>query len=372
MKVLFWTQQYWPYIGGVEVLSRQFIADMRTRGVEFSVITGHGNLDLPDEDEVDGVPVHRFGFLQALATRDAREILRIRQRVAALKRRIEPDLVHFNLTDPSLFFHLQTASASVPSLVAIRLALPPTAADEKTLLGQALENSAWVTANSGAILEDLHHIAPYTKERSSLVYNGYPMPFTAPTELSFELPKLVCIGRLVEEKGFDLAIKALARLLPDFPELRLTIAGDGSARRDLEALAQELGVSDLVDFVGWVNPEDMPQLLNTATIVVMPSRWREAFGLVALQAAQMARPIVATRVGGLPEVVRHGETGLVVEPESPEALVEGIRQLLGNPDGTRAMGQRARLWAQRQFGWERYVDEYQQLYTRLIQEAKSL
>ncbi len=77
MKVLFWTQQYWPYIGGVEVLSRHFIADMRAKGIEFFVVTGHGNLDLPDEDEVDGIPIYRFRFLQALASRDTGEILRI-------------------------------------------------------------------------------------------------------------------------------------------------------------------------------------------------------------------------------------------------------------------------------------------------------
>ncbi len=365
MKVLFWTQQYWPYIGGVEVLSRHYVADMRAQGIEIFVVTGHGNLDLPDEDEVDGIAIYRFRFLQALGARDTGEILRIRRRVAALKQRLQPDIVHFNLSDPSLFFHLQTAMPDMPSLVSIQLALPPTAADERTLLGQALRQSDWVTANSGAILEDLHQIAPYTVPKSSLVYNGYPLPATLVAGLPFDPPRLLCIGRLVEEKGFDLVLAEFPALLARFPTLRLIVAGDGNARPDLEKQAALLGIAEAVDFVGWVSPEAVPDLINQATIVVVPSRWREAFGLVALQAAQMARPVVATRVGGLPEVVRHGETGIVVEPESPSALTQAVLELLANQGEATEMGKRARTWANAQFGWQRYVNAYRHLYTRL-------
>jgi len=108
--------------------------------------------------------------------------------------------------------------------------------------------------------------------------------------------------------------------------------------------------------------------MNTSTVVVMPSR-RGAFGLVALQAALMARPIVATRVGGLPEVVVHQHTGLLVEKEDSRALAEAIARLLEQPESAIRIGQTARQRAQKLFGWNRCVDAYAALCRKLTQEA---
>ena len=170
----------------------------------------------------------------------------------------------------------------------------------------------------------------------------------------------------MEDKGFDVALDAVAMLLDRFPQLRLTIAGDGPARAGLEQQALTLGISKAVRFAGWVDPEKIPELMNKASIVVMPSRWQEPFGLVALEAALMARPVVASHVGGLPEVVVHGKTGLLVESENPVTLSKGIAHLLENPTIARKMGEEGRSHAQEDFGWERYVGAYDVLYRRLI------
>jgi len=97
----------------------------------------------------------------------------------------------------------------------------------------------------------------------------------------------------------------------------------------------------------------------------MPSR-AESLPMVALQAAQMARPIVGTRVGGLPEVVIDQETGFLVDKENPEALANAIAFLLDHPKRATRMGQAARDRVQRDFSWERHVDAYDQLYKKLI------
>jgi glycogen(starch) synthase len=133
----------------------------------------------------------------------------------------------------------------------------------------------------------------------------------------------------------------------------------------LERQAAELGIAKVVDFIGWVVPEQVSALINTATIVVMPSR-REPFGLVALEAAQMARPIVATRVGGLPEVVEHEQTGLLVENEDVHQLAESIAGLLEHPETAARLGQTARRRAIERFSWDHCVGAYEALYHQLL------
>jgi len=132
----------------------------------------------------------------------------------------------------------------------------------------------------------------------------------------------------------------------------------------LERQINELGLTDIVDLIGWVAPGEVPALLNTATVVLMPSR-QEPFGLVALEAALMARPVIATRVEGLPEVVVHEQTGLLVEQENSGALAEALAYLLARPHTAIQMGQAARLRAQQVFSWERHVTAYDALYQKL-------
>jgi glycogen(starch) synthase len=107
--------------------------------------------------------------------------------------------------------------------------------------------------------------------------------------------------------------------------------------------------------------------MNNATIVIMPSR-SESLPLVALEAAMMARPVVAARVGGLPEVVVHNETGLLVEQENSSALAEAIEFLLDHPETTIEMGQAARCRAQEVFSLEKFIDAYDKLYLKLIEQ----
>ena len=151
------------------------------------------------------------------------------------------------------------------------------------------------------------------------------------------------------------------------PALRLVIAGDGPARSALERQAKALGVADAVEFRGWVSPEEIPRLLQSASVVVMPSRDHELFGLVALQAAQMARPIVASALGGLQEVVDDGVTGMLVAPDDEDALTNAVGALLDDPALAVVMGAAARRRAVTGFVWERFVDAYEAVYADVAQ-----
>lgn len=367
MRVLYWTELFWPYIGGVEVLSARLLPALVERGHELQVLTSHGSLDLPDLELWNGIEVHRIGLQQGLTSGDVEQIATARSEVAALKRAFRPQIVHLNLTAGSVYYELRTRrSYACPLLLSARVAVAHRAPGQDGILRAAMEAAAWITANSKAIGDDLRRFVPGCADRISVIPNGLEVPDLEAAPLPFDPPTIVALGRLVADKGFDLALDSFGHLVERFPDARLVVAGDGPERLALEDKAAELGLANSVTFPGWVAPELVPELMNDATVVVMPSRWREAFGLVALQAALMERPVVATRVGGIPEVVEDGVTGLLVDNEDERALCDATCTLLAHPQVAREMGRRGRIRAIEQFSLDAYVDAYEDLYARLL------
>ncbi len=372
MRILFWTGTYWPNIGGVEVFSANLMAALRRRGHEVAIVTSHSDLDLPDEDSYRGVPIYRMPFNTAFTDPDpVGAFVKAWRRVRAVKASFVPDVVHINFSGfdgLGVVFHLETTAAdSAPFLVTVHTIRH--VAWHDPLLERMLREAAWVVSVSEALKAEVGELAPEIAERSSVIYNAVELPALVPAPLPRDVPRLVCLGRVVHDKGFDVALAALAELAPRFPNARLVIAGDGPARPELETQAKALGITDAVEFVGWVAPERVFELMNSATLVVMPSR-RETFGLVALEAALMGRPVVASRVDGLPEVVADGQTGLLVDKEDPTALARAIAQLLEDAGTAERMGQAARRRAQEVFGFDRQVDAYEDLYQRLAEKQK--
>lgn len=364
LRVLYWTEIFLPYIGGTEVVGAQLLAGLRQRGHEFIVVTSHGHLDLPDEDRHEGIPVYRFPFWTAITSRDVQQFAEIRQRVAAVKRSFAPDLVHVHAVGPSLMFQLRSATAHpAPWLFTPHTPLADQEAGRETILGEAFQSADWVVSVSEAQWQSIHRLSPETAAHSSVIYWGLEPPSLSPEPLSFADPRVLCLGRLVTDKGFDVALSAFARLVDRFPRLRLIMIGEGPARSDLEQQAAGLGIANAVEFTGRV-PEIAPYL-NAATLVLMPSRWEETFGLVALEAALMGRPVVATRVGAVPEIVVHDRTGFLTDSEDDAALAEAMAFLLDHPESARRMGRAARERALERFNLKRCVDEYDALYRRL-------
>ena len=363
-RILCTTPLYWPYIGGLEAAVMTLLAGLRERGHEACVVTSHDALSLPDVDEHDGIAIHRLPLRSALSARDPMALLESQRRATAVRREFAPDVVHVNLPDPGAAVHLRAAAAHpAPLVVTVHTAIPLEAGDGATLFGTLLRAADRVTAPSDAVLRPLRARLPSLEERAAVIPYGLPAdvaPVAPPAE-----PRVLCIGRLIAEKGIDLAIAAFASLAPRFPGARLAIAGDGPERERLERQAAELAVAEWIDFLGWVPPERMAGLIAAASVVVVPSRWQEAFGLVALETALQGRPAVVCRVGGLPEVVRDGTTGCVVDPDDVTALAGAIATLLEDPRLAARMGDAARARAVSQYGVVRYADDYERLYEHL-------
>lgn len=366
MRILFWSEQFWPRIGGIEVWGTRILPRLRERGHAIAVIAADDQLASGNQNLYEGIPVYRFPFWTALTDRNVGQLLNIKRAVAKLKHSFEPDLVHLNLTGPSVYFHLQTAdSHPAPLLVSLHQPLENQSGRNGSVVSRILRSADWVTGGSEMVLTTARRLAPEITPRSSLIYFGFDAPDFLPKPLPFDEPRLLCLGRLVYDKGFDLVLTAFASIIKRFPGLRLIIASDGPARPALKRQAAELGLADVVDFIGWVESNKMPDLLNSATMVVMPSRVVEGFGFVAMEAAMMGRPVVATRSGGLTEVVVDGQTGLLVDRGNSAAFADAIAYILDHPEVAKTMGQTARARALATFRWEQHIDAFDALYRQL-------
>jgi glycogen(starch) synthase len=374
LNILYWTERFWPHIGGVEVLSLELVPELSKLNYDVNVVTSHSAAKLPNADSINGIQITRFDFLTSLSNKDLATILSARKRLSDFKRKTQPDLIHIHFSGPSALFHWQTEQAfHAPTLVTIH-SLPPSFVNdgisENSLLISTLRKADWVNTVSAAKLNDIRKVLPELAEKSSLIYNGRSMPDTVPSELPIESPTLLCLGRLVRWKGFDIAIDAFSQVANQYPSMTLKIAGDGPELDRLKQQVETLGLQHRVLFTGWIEPEKIPDLLNQVTAVLLPSREEETLPVVALQAAQMARPIIASNLAGFPEVIENNLTGLLFEAGSASALATAIRKTIDSPVEARLMGINAREQAAKRFGLDHWVNQYDKLYKRLIHEFK--
>jgi glycosyltransferase involved in cell wall biosynthesis len=226
-----------------------------------------------------------------------------------------------------------------------------------SLVDQICCVSKWVMS------EMKEHVPQYT-HKLRLIYNGISLPEMIPSPLIFSPPTLLLLGRFSSEKGFQTAIEAFFVLKKNHSDARLLIIGEGSERINLENLVNQLNLKNAVTFIGRLDKKEIPIYINQATIAIVPS-YLESFGLAALEAMQMGRPVIASEVGGLPEIVSHKKTGLLVPPQDPIALCKAIESLLEQPEKTVQMGMNAREYASTHFTLNENVSQYENLYKNL-------
>lgn len=168
---------------------------------------------------------------------------------------------------------------------------------------------------------------------------------------------LLSVSPLAPHKGIDTVLGAVALLEGKEADVRYAVVGEGEGRRELERLAHTLRVADRVRFLGGVPDADLPGLYNLADVYVGASRktplTAEGFGIALAEAASAGRPVVAGRTGGIPEAVKDGETGLLVDAERPAEVADAVRRLLREPKLARRLGSAARREIERYYNWDR-------------------
>jgi len=178
-------------------------------------------------------------------------------------------------------------------------------------------------------------------------------------------PWLLTVARLEWHKGIDTVMRALPAIRAAHPNTRYAIAGVGDRRADLERVAQTLNLGDTVRFLGAVSDDDLPALYNAADLYVGASRrvegLVEGFGIALVEASACGLAVVGGRSGGVPDAVRDGETGILVDPDDPAAVAAGITELLGNPGRRKQLGAAGRRAVETYYNWDRVAKELMEI-----------
>lgn len=368
MKTLIWAENFLPVVGGAEILISHLLKALADRGVEFEVVTSKIRSDQPDQESWNGIPIHRYAFHQAL-TGNISALTKIRSELLSLYRRFQPDLIHAHSTGPSLFLEWQThRDFPLPRFLTVHafFSYPP---KEDGYLRKYLPALTYFNGVSRRMTDLTLALFSGKSPAHETIYNGLPSPIAPPNVAKGPHEIALVLSRLSPEKGIDLAIRAFGILRENHPQLRLWIAGEGPERKLLEQLVESLGLQEKVRFLGLIPPENVYETLAQASFLVMPSRLEEGLGLSALQAAYVGTPVIGARLGGLPELVRDDETGLLFEAENERHLAQAMERLLADPETRQNLGRRAQELAKAEFDFNAMVDAYERIYRTLKPSA---
>ena len=351
-------------ISGSEAHLLSLLPRLRERGWNVQFLMLHENepgaWDFARELERLGVPVHGLplgGDVDPLAF----------MRLAGVLLRRRPRILHTHLVHADVYGQLAGTLTGIPTRFSTKHGFNEFREGRPfALADRAVASLAHVhIAISRGLARYLADTEGFDEESFDIVHYGIaPREELAPFPV--DTPRLLCVGRLIPIKGHIVLLRAFAMARREVPELELEIAGRGPLEPALRALARELGIADAVRFLGYVNP--IQGAIERAAIVVVPSMG-EGFGMVALEAMERARPVIAASIGGLSELVSHGETGLLVPPGEAEPFARALVELASDLGRAKRMGDAGRERAMGKFQEHFCTDRTELLYREALGEA---
>lgn len=360
-----------PHLGGVEELSKRLVLQLRARGSDTVVITNRFPRSLPASEEVESIPVYRerFRFPEPKPRHLAGWVVgtaATRRQVNAILSRHHSQLVHVQCVSSNGYYaHRAARRAGLPLVVSLQGELTMDASQiyqrsstMRRTWRRLLSAADVVTGCSQQVVDEA--IAAYGSELASkarVIRNGTDIARVRAAEPERRQRAYVLgIGRFVPQKGFDVLIDAFGRAADARPDVELVIAGDGPERAALEARAAASPVADRIVFVGGVPAERAFSLFRGALGFVLSSR-HEPQGIVVVEAMAAGTPVIATRVGGVPETVRDGENGLLVDGDDVSSMAKGLNDLLTHPDAARRRAKQATADVE-DYDWSRIAEQY--------------
>jgi glycosyltransferase involved in cell wall biosynthesis len=353
-----------PRAGGAEIHVAEIFSRLAARGATVT-IAACSFAGAPQRAEVRGMRVQRLGRVPSYYARAARTCTRAgRHDVVVECLNKMPFLAPLYSAAPvlGLCHHLFGEAAF------LQVAWPVAAAvwSVERLVPHVYRTDRLVVI-SESTRDDLieRGVAP---DRIEVHHPGIHHPALEPPPISERPHRVAYLGRLERYKKVDVLLRAAARLLPQFPELRLEIIGRGDDRARLERLAAEIDLGDRVHFHGFVSDEEKDRLLGGARVCVCPST-KEGWGLTVIESNALGTPNVATDAPGLRDSVREGETGFLVADGDVSAFADRIATLLGDDDVATRMSSAAVEWSRR-FDWDRAADRMEAALATTLREGR--
>jgi glycosyltransferase involved in cell wall biosynthesis len=365
-------------VGGAEKLLVSTLRELdKGRFESFVCCTGNDGQALRPDVEQHGIPVRAFGSGRFW---DVRELVRL----AAFFRKQKIDIVHTHLPDSNMIGRISASLACVPVVVSTihNIFVPGSLTGVKVRIKTAVERftarrmTTWLIAVSKAAGDS--HVQWWGLDPARMVVIP---PFIMleqfePTgdasllqqkrdelQLAPGQRVVISVGSLNPKKGQKYLLDAAARVLRVVPDVRFLIVGDGPIRDELLKASADAGLASNVTFTGV--RRDIRELLAISDVFASSSLW-EGLPQVFLEAMAMGKPVVATRVGGVPEVVDDGKTGLIVPPGDSEALAQALLTALSDPVRMQAMGTAGRERIHAEYGATVVVRKIEQLYESLL------
>ncbi|MHA1935310.1 MAG: glycosyltransferase family 4 protein [Candidatus Thorarchaeota archaeon] len=294
---------------------------------------------------------------------------------------LRPDIIHAHSTYVVFNRVLETLRQSgsldsIPLVVSIHglpkpLVLPNgenTTDYEQLSLSMPFDQVLAVSNNVADTLKQ--HFSPIgLDDRVVTLHNGVDLSVFHPQKDPIKRWDLAFLGRLETMKSVDLFPEMLARLRRAFPELRMVITGEGSYKVKLLNELDRLGVADMVDYLGVVETDRVPDLINSSRVFMYPSR-REPFGLSIIEAMACGIPVVTTNVFGPSEIITHGHDGLAVSPDNIDELVDAVEMLLSDSELQNRIGLNARKTVEVRFGLKHHTEQLLTIYNNLIDRSR--
>lgn len=349
------------------------------------VVIGISDPELPDREVRHGAEYFRIpftGWRRWLYRRDRRYFPFYDQAVAQLIAQVQPDLLHVH-NRPLLAHYLKERCGSIPVILHMHNLNESLGKREKPQPGLTIPLEGFVACSSFVLEREISRLGAGAPLRR-VVYNGVEVEAfssrwqddaqVSRVRESYHLadePTVVFAGKLREAKGVHILLAAMERVWQSLPLTVLVLVGGTEYGRRtmretpfLKELRRQIArARGRVVLTGFIPPVEMPGAYLLGDVFVGPSQIEEGLGLVFLEAAAAGLPVIATRMGGIPEVVRAGETGLLLEKKDDTAeLAEKILLLLRDHQLRKRLGQQGREWVRNNFSWERIADDLEQVY----------
>ncbi|MEO6183808.1 MAG: glycosyltransferase family 4 protein [Verrucomicrobiota bacterium] len=377
MRICLFTPTFFPKMGGQEMVVNQLALHYTSLGHEIVVFAQHARRRGTQTETKVPYALKRFTkpFSQVWG------IAGIRRALADLHKSWPIEIIHSHSCYPTGFAALDFCRCEhIPLVITSHggdLAEDSRFRSRPIIMKrcrQALEQADAVTFISSYMRKSILEVAPNCDPHLHSIPNGVdcgaltekiPPPSAMAEQHILRTDSFVLfLGRLHQRKGVDVLIKAFERAAEQNPVLRLVIAGEGEEQVALREQAGQSRVVDRIHFLGTVQGPNKLWLLQNACCLVLPTRTRETFGLVLLEAMACGKPVIATRLGGILDLVKEGQNGLLVNPDDVDDLARALIEI-GKPALHQALSKNC-LATARQYDWPQVASQYLALFKSLL------